>query len=621
MGKENNKSTKKSKWDNPGCYTPCGIGGQALLEGVMMRGKKSTAICCRNEKGETLLYTERNKPRTGIQYKMPILRGIVSFFISLFSGVKYITKSADVYAGEDEESKIGPIGMLLTVLISFVFAIALFIALPRLIHWLVWDVLVGLSNLVENSIYILIISLTDGLIKVLVLIAYMWLTSLNKDIKRTYMYHGAEHKTINCYEHNLELTVENVQSCSTRHARCGTTFLFYTIIVSIIVITLVLWGISFTGFNVELMKSITGNDILGTLLYNIINIGISILCVPIMAGISYELLQLVAKAPDNKFFLIFKAPGFALQALTTKEPEDEMVDAAIKAFKTVIEMDADSNIPEKDFYEMLYPEARKWLLDCYEKAGIDDESEVDWMLCYVLEKKRNELRTVVKLSKEQTQKLKECAKKRADGMPLDYVTGESFFLNNKLFVSNAVHLPRMETEQVALKAIELIKEKGYKSGLDLMTGSGCIALALKTETGIDITASDISDEALEVAKKNLEGKATLVKSELLDNISGIYDIIVSNPPYIRSGEISTLANEVKCQPLISLDGGEDGLDYYKKIALVAQNYLSDGGAIVVEIGHDQASSVKAIFDAGGWKEISVFKDMSGSDRMVVAFKG
>ncbi len=358
---DKDKKQKKSKWENPGCYTPCGIGGQALIEGVMMRGRESTAICCRDEKGDTVLYTERNKPRTAWYYKVPVIRGAVSFFESMVGGIKYISKSADVFAGEEENSKVGSGVMLVSVLIAFAVAIALFIVLPKLIHWAIWDVLVGLSGLVDNSVYILIISLTDGVIKVVILILYMWLTSLLKDIKRTYMYHGAEHRTINCYEHNLDLTVENVQSCSTRHARCGTTFLFYTIVVSIIVIALVLWGISFTGFNVELMKSVTGNDNLGTLLYNLINVGISILCLPVMAGLSYELLKLVAKAPDNKFFLIFKAPGFALQALTTKGPEDGMAECAINSFKAVLAMDADPSIPALEFYETLYSDARKWL--------------------------------------------------------------------------------------------------------------------------------------------------------------------------------------------------------------------------------------------------------------------
>ncbi len=242
------------------------------------------------------------------------------------------------------------------------------------------------------------------------------------------------------------------------------------------------------------------------------------------------------------------------------------------------------------------------------------------MLCHVLNKKRNELRGTGKLTKEESLKLKKLGKERASGKPLDYVTGESFFLNNKLAVSEAVHLPRMETEAVALKAIELIKEKGYSKVLDLMTGSGCIALSVKTETDADVYASDISEEALAVARKNFEGKVTDVLSDAFSSIDGTFDLIVSNPPYVRSGEIDSLAPEVKCQPRISLDGGEDGLDYYRKIAEGAPGHLNEGGALVLEIGHDQARDVIGILEAAGFTGCESFKDLSGSDRIVTAIK-
>ena len=611
------KKSKTSEWRSPGKYTPCSIGGQALLEGVMMRGATSTAVCCRDEKGELTVFTERSAPRKKWYHKTPIVRGVVSFFSSLVMGVRYIGKSAEVYAGDDEEAQLGKGGMLIAVLLALVLAVGLFIVIPGVLNWLVIDLLFDLDVRLSSSMYILVMSLFKGVMKVLILVFYLFLTSRLKDIRRTYMYHGAEHRTINCYEHGMELTVENVQKCSTRHARCGTTFLFYTVFLSVLVMALVTWLLSLAGLTTAGLQAAVGGA--GQLLYNLIIMGVGLCCVPVIAGLSYELLRLVAKAPDNAFFMIFKAPGFALQALTTKKPEDGMAEAAIVAFNKVLEMDADPSVPAVDFYEMTMKDARAFLAKKYAEAGIDDESEIDWMLCAVLGAKRTELPHIAKLTRAQAEKLKEYAAKRAEGLPLDYVTGESDFYGIKLKVNESVHLPRMETETVALAAAELLKGRNGARALDLMTGSGCIAAVLAEQTDADITASDISDEALAVARENLPERVSVVKADVFDGIDGTFDLIVSNPPYIRSGEIDGLQREVTCQPRISLDGGEDGLAFYRRIAAEAAGKLNDGGHIVLEIGFDQAEDVKALLEPH-FKDIKVIKDLGGRDRAVAATK-
>ncbi len=607
----------KSKWKSPGKYTPCGIGGQALLEGVMMRGKTSTAICCRDEKGELAVCTERTPERKKWYHRVPVVRGVTSFLFSLVGGVKYISKSAEIYAGDDEDAKLGKGGMIIAVVLAVVLAVGLFIVLPTLFSYLLLDLAIDLPNKVDDNLYVLFMCLFKGVMKVIILLIYLWLTSKLKDIKRTYMYHGAEHRTINCYEHNLDLTVENVQSCSTRHARCGTTFMFYTVMISVLVVTLVTWVLSLFGLTSLYMQALCG-ETAGKILYNVICMGIGLLCLPVIAGVSYEFLRLIAKAPDNAFFMIFKAPGFALQALTTKSPDDGMAEAAITAFRTVLEMDADPTVPAVDFYEMTMRSARKYIEEKYAEAGIDDPSEPDWLLCDILGVGRADLRRVEKLDKERAAKLKACVSERISGKPLDYVIGKSDFLGYELKVDERVHLPRMETETVALEAIKLIEKNGYTTALDLMTGSGCIARALAERTTAKITASDISSAALEVARSNLPAETETVESDCFESIDGSFDIIVSNPPYIRSKEIDGLQKEVTCQPRISLDGGEDGLDFYKKIAREAKEHLSDGGALVLEIGHNQASDVVALLD--GYKDIKVVRDLSGSDRCITAVK-
>ena len=167
--------------------------------------------------------------------------------------------------------------------------------------------------------------------------------------------------------------------------------------------------------------------------------------------------------------------------------------------------------------------------------------------------------------------------------------------------------------------MRLIKERGYATALDLMTGSGCIAALMAEKTNAEVTASDISEEALAVARGNLPERVKTVLSDMFDGIEGSFDIIVSNPPYIRSGELDGLQREVTCQPRIALDGGADGLDFYRKIAEQAPDHLNAGGALVLETGYDQAADVVALLESAFY-DIKVIKDIGGRDRVVTAVK-
>ena len=573
-------------------------------------------MAVRKPDGEIEVHTGEHEGIGGKSFwaRLPFVRGVVNFVDSLVLGMETLTYSAECYEEEDVQEpgaferfllklfgeKAEKVVMGCTVAFSIVVAVGIFIVLPYFISGFFRN------RIVSNTL----LAVLEGVIRLGLFVLYVVLISSMKDIKRVYMYHGAEHRTINCYEHNLDLTVENVQSCSTRHARCGTTFMFYTVMISVLVVTLVTWVLSLFGLTSLYMQALCG-ETAGKILYNVICMGIGLLCLPVIAGVSYEFLRLIAKAPDNAFFMIFKAPGFALQALTTKIPDDGMAEAAITAFRTVLEMDADPTVPAVDFYEMTVRSARKYIEEKYAEAGIDDPSEPDWLLCDILDVGRADLRRVEKLDKERAAKLKACVSERISGKPLDYVIGKSDFLGYELKVDERVHLPRMETETVALEAIKLIEKNGYTTALDLMTGSGCIARALAERTTAKITASDISSAALEVARSNLTAETETVESDCFESIDGSFDIIVSNPPYIRSKEIDGLQKEVTCQPRISLDGGEDGLDFYKKIAREAKEHLNDGGALVLEIGHDQASDVVALLEG--------YKDIKGNVKIKVMF--
>lgn len=191
------------------------IGGQALMEGVMMRGPTSMAMAVRNKDGFIEVDSVRLKPIRWYN-KVPVLRGVVSFVESLYNGVNTITKSAQVVGDEDEKISNG--GMIFAVCAGVLLAIGLFMLVPELIASLI-DGLIGHSVLLK--------SLIAGALRMIIFVAYLLIVSKMKDIRRTFMYHGAEHRTINCYESGMELTVENVQKCSTRHNRCGTTFFVY----------------------------------------------------------------------------------------------------------------------------------------------------------------------------------------------------------------------------------------------------------------------------------------------------------------------------------------------------------------------------------------------------------
>lgn len=578
------------------------IGGQALMEGVMMQGATSMAMAVRTESGDILTETKRLKPKRWYS-RVPIVRGIVAFVKSLIGGTSVLLKSAEViYPEEDTPSK-GSFAV--ATALGLVLAIALFMLLPSFLA----DMAEKLFGIWSISLGILWKSLIEGVIRIAIFVLYLFIVSRLKDIRRTFMYHGAEHRTINCFERGMELTPENVQKCSTKHNRCGTTFLFFVMVVSILVFSLATWLLSILGW--------TNIGVFGRM-------GVRLLLLPLVAGLSYELLRFLAKLPDNKFTNVLRAPGLALQRLTTYPPEIEMAEVAIASFELVRQMDADQSIQPHKFGEFTMPELKKLVKARLVKANVTEDAEVDWLIAAALSKKRGELASVEKTTLSDYRRVAELVDKRVKGVPLDYIIKRSDFYGIKLYVDENVLVPRLDTEIVADEVIKYLnKDNGGegKSVLDLMTGSGCIARAIVEKTAAAVTASDISDGALGVAKRNLENtRAEVVKSDGFTGLTGrTFDVIVSNPPYIRRSEIETLQPEVKCQPHIALDGGEDGLDFYRLIADNAAKYLTSGGALFLEIGYDQREEVTALLGKD-FTNIACVKDYGGNDRVIFAEK-
>ena len=589
------------------------IGGQAVLEGVMMKGATAIATAVRTETGEITVESKRiksTKERSKI-LRVPFIRGIVNLVSQLYDGMGILMRSAEVYGDFAEPSKfekkvaekfkINPMNIIMgfSLVLGVLLAVGIFVFLPNFLTGLLFRI----PALADHSLSSLFYSLIEGGIMLCIFISYILIVSLMKDIRRVFMYHGAEHKVISCFEHGLELTVENARTMSTQHSRCGTTFTFLVVAVSILVFTLVNWGLEKLGW-------LTDNNILNAL----IKMPCKLIFLPIVAGISYELLKFLAKF-DALPARILRAPGMWLQKLTTKEPTDDMLEVSITAFKTVLALDADPNMPTTKFdIKMPTPVARKRIEAKVE--GID-QSDIDWILVEVTGKKRGELGAISHLTATEYESAMKIADKMAGGKPLQYALGNTEFYGIRLAVNEAVLIPRPETELLAEKAINAIKEKGYTSCHDLCTGSGAIAIAIAKNTSATVSASDVSVSALEVAKANVLSSGAKVKcylSDMFKAVDGSFDLIVSNPPYIPTKDLDELDKKVKdFEPTLALDGGADGLDFYREIAKNL-DHLHEGGTLLLEFGIGQGQQIKEIFSA---YSVEIFKDLEGIERMAV----
>ena len=294
------------------------IGGQAVLEGIMMKNKDSYAVAVRKPDGEIFVQKDEFHSVTG-KWKglttVPFVRGVFNFIDSMVLGIKTLTFSASFYeeeegnaAGEMSEEeqarqeKKENLMMAGTVLFSVVAAVVIFMVLPYFLSSLMKPVIPSYH----------IRTVVEGFVRIGIFIIYILLISRMKDIQRTFMYHGAEHKCINCIEHGLPLTVENVRKSSRQHKRCGTSFLFFVLAISIILLLVI-------QVESPLMRIV-----------------VRIALIPVIAGISYEILKL-AGSSDNPVINLLSKPGLAIQKLTTSEPDDDMIEVAIQAVEAVFD--------------------------------------------------------------------------------------------------------------------------------------------------------------------------------------------------------------------------------------------------------------------------------------------
>ncbi|MBE0416874.1 MAG: DUF1385 domain-containing protein [Coriobacteriia bacterium] len=293
------------------------IGGQAVLEGVMMRGRHNWAVAIRKSDGD--IYVEEHALRTAVsrhpKLAKPVIRGVVGLYESLVLAMKAFAVSAE-HAGETEEEQLSSKEIALSMTLGVGLAVLLFIVVPALLT----NLMVGQAT--ERPFTW---NVVDGVLRVVAFFAYIWAISRIKDIQRVFAYHGAEHKTIHAYERGLPLDAEIIQRHQTMHVRCGTSFLLMVMVIAILVFSLI---------PVKAVTALLGTDHRAITL--IVAISFRILLLPLIAGLAYEVIKWAGKAPDNPFVKVVLWPGLQLQRMTTREPDDDMVEVAVVAMQRVI---------------------------------------------------------------------------------------------------------------------------------------------------------------------------------------------------------------------------------------------------------------------------------------------
>lgn len=708
---------------------PTSIGGQAVMEGVMMQGPDRIALAMRLPSDELYLKTKLKKKQSPA-LKIPFVRGVVAFANALVGGMGTLMESANIletYAPEEYAEEEGKLeawinkkfgekaawNFLITTALLFAVAVSLvfFIILPT------WAVNF-MGRWIQSAV---VLNLIEGLLRIAMFIAYVAAIRRMSDIKTLFQYHGAEHKSIHCYENGKVLCPENAEEFYTLHPRCGTSFLVFVLIISLLLFSFLGWP--------NLFWRITSR----------------ILLIPVIAAISFELLRLAGRS-NGKIVRILSWPGLQLQRLTTAEPNRDQLEVALLSLKAVL---VDPGVPEIDGFvdkdgnpvrskaeeKEVEREMEEWAADveanteARKKAAaeaIDDMTKIEARTVFedpangasdeeivsainfldelehdgytivapqetdgrtlvraiadreameakartlarrytkdiktyenalswgraalsMLQNGKNEARMImtyatglgtaelITRSKElmRDDDFEEYQKRiysRIEGVPLQYILGMQEFMGLPFRVNPSVLIPRLDTEILVEKVIEAIGSMKVRKPevLDLCTGSGAvgISIAAKVPDAI-VTMTDVSEEALHTAMGNagLNGVNRRCIFLLGDMFGAVpddkhYDVIVCNPPYIPSADIDSLEVEVRDhEPRKALDGGRDGLDYYRVIAEQASLHLKTGGVLALEIGCDQAADVKKLLrKAGTYNESKVVHDLAQLDRVIM----
>ena len=557
------------------------IGGVALFDGIMFTSNYRQVTVQKNNDRIKCSVTNFRKDKRIIN-KIPIIRGILGISSQIGNSSEEFIESSGEKVGKNSTFK---------TILSYIFLIVICISLPIIIS-------IPFGENIRQLIQILVVLLEFTF--------YISLVKLISEFNVLFMYHGAEHKAVNAYENlNIEdINIENIKKQSRFHKRCGGNFIVYFILLTILSV--------FVPINNLLLKSL-------------VMIGLSILNI----GIAFEIVTLFSKF--RKPFDILNYPATLIQLVTTKEPTDEMLKIAMYG---VLGSGREKNgITPQEFVKR-YVEQNL-------KGKEYDTQDIYSILEYVTNIDRNRLilqkdNYLISLSQEiEADRL--LNKYYDEKYPLQYLTHKQYFYNEIYYVDENVLIPRADSEILVEKAIEYINNEDMKNVIDLCTGSGALGISISKNTNIEkMTLIDISLGAIKVAKRNIQkngvsDKVTVQISDLLnEKISEIkddsekrVDMIVSNPPYIKTSVINTLQEEVQKEPHLALDGGKNGLDFYLRIIKEAKEVLRPNGILIFEISYDQLSDLKDIIKENEeYNLLESVKDYGGNDRVVVCrFQG
>lgn len=573
------------------------IGGQGLLDGVMMSGIRGTATAKRKDSGSIDLRLDRiykNQKETGFR-SFPFFRGFFVLGYSINSALGGFDISSEIIKeifSSEQLKKLKKIfkttekklAHKIVMIMAFTLAMSVFIVAPSVITYI-------LNLFINTNPYIL--SIIEGVVAFAILVMYFLVLGRNDEISDMFRYHGAEHKSIFCYENGKELSIENVREQKRFHIRCGTNLLFMSFMICSFLYIFISWNNIF------------------------VRILLKIVIIPVAASISYEFINFAATS-KSIVAKVIAFPGLRMQLLTTKEPTDSQIEVAILALKK-----AEGLKMEKTIRELLN-EANQIL----KKAGIESYVlDAQLLMCKVLD--QNKLSLMMNafdiVPSDKAEEFMNLVKKRQTRCPIAYLLGTTEFMNIDFAVEEGVLIPRPDTEILVEEVLKHIEKYEELDICDLCCGSGAIGITIaeyRINTKVDLL--DIDDTPKRVTTKNiksfeLENRAKFIQSDLFSGIGEKkYDIIVSNPPYIREEVIETLMDDVKnFEPHLALSGGEDGLIFYRRITQDSVKLLKRKAILAFEIGHDQAEEVKTLMEENGFKNISVVKDLAGLDRVVI----
>lgn len=551
------------------------VGGVALFNGIIFTSDyRQVAV---QKEGEKINSRSTNLIKDKrIISKIPVIRGLIGLGNQIGNSIPDFMRSS----GEEEKSS------KLNTLLLYAILIVACISIPVLIS-------AFFSGKYQSIIQALIIALE--------FVMYICMLKSIPDLDTLFKYHGAEHKAVNAYE-NLkleEINLENVRKQSRFHKRCGGNFIVYFVILTMLSTLLPIENLIIKALSMMLLC-----------IFNI--------------GLAYEIVNLFSKF--KKPFDIINYPATLIQLFTTKEPTDEMLKLAI--YGVLGSTRKENGITPLEYLKKYTSENLK--NKEYETTDIYS------ILEYVTGVDRNRLllqkdRYLISLNNEiEADRL--LNKYYNENYPLQYITHKQYFYNELYYVDENVLIPRADSEILVEKAIEYIEKENLKSAIDLCTGSGALGISTARNSAIEImTLIDISLGAISVANKNILSNdvGLKVKAKVSDLLSKVIketatdeekkvDIIISNPPYIKTEVISTLQKEVQKEPHLALDGGKDGLEFYIRIFKEAKAVLKPNGLLMLEIGYDQLDDIKNIVKENSeYTLLESVKDYGGNDRVVI----